>query len=523
MQNKGKRSFAAGAATLAAAGVVVKIIGACYRIPMTNIIGDQGIALYQYAYPIYGTLLALSTAGIPAAVSKLVSEHISRGEPERAQRVFRVSLALLAIVGLISAAALFGFAPLVAAWVGDPLACLPIRAISPALFFVAVLSAYRGYYQGQERMTPTAVTQIVEQAGKLVMGLWLAYMMRDRGVAYAAAGAILGVTLAEAIAMVMVLGMGAASRRQSAVCVDKEPARSVIGRLLPVALPMMLGAVMMPLVGVIDSFVVNHRLLDTGLPAEEARSLYGLLTGPVNTLVNMPSVVPLALAMALVPAIAQACARGAWSAVCNKTRLALKITLTISLPAAVALAVMAEPIMALLYGGLTAEKQLQAARLLQVSAPSVVALAIVQTLSGTLQGMGKVKAPVAALGAGAAAKIVVTHILTGIPALNITGACIGTVVCYSIAAVIDLYWASRSLGHALNGMRLLARPAAASCAMGVALAAFLRYAQGILRPWVTAMCGVGLGILVYFTALWLVGGISMGEARRMLGRWEAAG
>lgn len=523
MQNKGKRSFAAGAATLAAAGVVVKIIGACYRIPMTNIIGDQGIALYQYAYPIYGTLLALSTAGIPAAVSKLVSEHISRGEPERAQRVFRVSLALLAIVGLISAAALLGFAPLVAAWVGDPLACLPIRAISPALFFVAVLSAYRGYYQGQERMTPTAVTQIVEQAGKLVMGLWLAYMMRDRGVAYAAAGAILGVTLAEAIAMVMVLGMGAASRRQSAVCVDKEPARSVIGRLLPVALPMMLGAVMMPLVGVIDSFVVNHRLLDTGLPAEEARSLYGLLTGPVNTLVNMPSVVPLALAMALVPAIAQACARGAWSEVCNKTRLALKITLTISLPAAVALAVMAEPIMALLYGGLTAEKQLQAARLLQVSAPSVVALAIVQTLSGTLQGMGKVKAPVAALGAGAAAKIVVTHILTGIPALNITGACIGTVVCYSIAAVIDLYWASRSLGHALNGMRLLARPAAASCAMGVALAAFLRYAQGILRPWVTAMCGVGLGILVYFTALWLVGGISMGEARRMLGRWEAAG
>ncbi len=523
MQNKGKRSFAAGAATLAAAGVVVKIIGACYRIPMTNIIGDQGIALYQYAYPIYGTLLALSTAGIPAAVSKLVSEHISRGEPERAQRVFRVSLALLAIVGLISAAALFGFAPLVAAWVGDPLACLPIRAISPALFFVAVLSAYRGYYQGQERMTPTAVTQIVEQAGKLVMGLWLAYMMRDRGVAYAAAGAILGVTLAEAIAMVMVLGMGAASRRQSAVCVDKEPARSVIRRLLPVALPMMLGAVMMPLVGVIDSFVVNHRLLDTGLPAEEARSLYGLLTGPVNTLVNMPSVVPLALAMALVPAIAQACARGAWSEVCNKTRLALKITLTISLPAAVALAVMAEPIMALLYGGLTAEKQLQAARLLQVSAPSVVALAIVQTLSGTLQGMGKVKAPVAALGAGAAAKIVVTHILTGIPALNITGACIGTVVCYSIAAVIDLYWASRSLGHALNGMRLLARPAAASCAMGVALAAFLRYAQGILRPWVTAMCGVGLGILVYFTALWLVGGISMGEARRMLGRWEAAG
>lgn len=523
MQNKGKRSFAAGAATLAAAGVVVKIIGACYRIPMTNIIGDQGIALYQYAYPIYGTLLALSTAGIPAAVSKLVSEHISRGEPERAQRVFRVSLALLAIVGLISAAALFGFAPLVAAWVGDPLACLPIRAISPALFFVAVLSAYRGYYQGQERMTPTAVTQIVEQAGKLVMGLWLAYMMRDRGVAYAAAGAILGVTLAEAIAMVMVLGMGAASHRQSAVCVDKEPARSVIGRLLPVALPMMLGAVMMPLVGVIDSFVVNHRLLDTGLPAEEARSLYGLLTGPVNTLVNMPSVVPLALAMALVPAIAQACARGAWSEVCNKTRLALKITLTISLPAAVALAVMAEPIMALLYGGLTAEKQLQAARLLQVSAPSVVALAIVQTLSGTLQGMGKVKAPVAALGAGAAAKIVVTHILTGIPALNITGACIGTVVCYSIAAVIDLYWASRSLGHALNGMRLLARPAAASCAMGVALAAFLRYAQGILRPWVTAMCGVGLGILVYFTALWLVGGISMGEARRMLGRWEAAG
>lgn len=523
MQNEGKRSFAAGAATLAAAGVVVKVIGACYRIPMTNIIGDQGIALYQYAYPIYGTLLALSTAGIPAAVSKLVSEHISRGETAQAQRVFRVSLALLALVGLVSAAVLFCFAPQVAAWVGDPLACLPIRAIAPALFFVAVLSAYRGYYQGQQRMTPTAATQIVEQAGKLVMGLWLACMMRDRGVEYAAAGAILGVTLAEAVAMVLVLGMGAASRRQGAARGNKEPARAVIGRLLPVALPMMLGAVMMPLMGMIDSFVVNHRLLDTGMAAEEARSLYGLLTGPVNTLVNMPSVIPLALAMALVPAIAQACARGAQGEVRNKTRLALKITLTISLPAAVALAVMAEPLMALLYGGLTPEKQLQAARLLQISAPSVVALAIVQTLSGTLQGMGKVKAPVAALAAGAAAKIVVTHILTGIPALNITGACIGTVVCYSIAAAIDLYWASRALGHALDGMCLLTRPAAASCAMGAALAAYLHHAQELMRPWAMALCGVGLGIIVYFAVLWAVGGISMGEARRMLGRWEAAG
>ncbi len=521
MQNQGKRSFAAGAATLAAAGVVVKVIGACYRIPMTNIIGDQGIALYQYAYPIYGTLLALSTAGVPAAVSKLVSEHTSRGELDKARRVFSVSLALLAIVGLISAAGLFFAAPWVAAWVGDPLACLPIRAIAPALFFVAVLSAYRGYYQGQQSMAPTAVTQIVEQAGKLVMGLWLAYMMRERGVEYAAAGAILGVTLAEAIAMVMVLGMGAASRREKTGRRDQEPARSVIGRLLPVALPMMLGAVMMPLMGMIDSFVVNHRLLDIGIPAEEARSLYGLLTGPVNTLINMPSVIPLALAMALVPAIAQACARGAWGEVRNKTRLALKITLTISLPAAVALAVMAEPIMALLYGGLSTEKQLQAARLLQLSAPSVVALAIVQTLSGTLQGMGKVKAPVAALAAGAVAKIAVTYGLTGIPTLNITGACLGTVVCYSIAAAIDLYWASRALGHAMDGMRLLTRPAVASCAMGVSLAVLVNGTQGLMRPWMIALCGVTLGVLVYFIVLWAVGGISMGETRRMLGRWTA--
>ena len=301
--------------------------------------------------------------------------------------------------------------------------------------------------------------------------------------------------------------------------ISRESVRQVLKSLLPAALPMMGGALLMPLVGMADSFVVNRRLLELGYSAQEARSLYGLMTGPVNTLINMPSVIPMAISTALVPTIAQACARGVRQEIFHKTQLSVKLVLTFALPAAVVLAALAEPVMELLYSGLGPERRIQAAELLRAASPAVVMLALVQVLSGALQGMGRVKAAVASLAVGVIMKIIATYIFTGILQLNITGACLGTVVCYSIAAGLSLYHTQRAMHRSIGAVSMLMKPLAAGGAMAWTMELCLRQ-SGQFPEFMQIVLAAGIGLAVYGAVLWMVGGITKDEIRSMTGgRW----
>ncbi len=176
-----KKSFIKGATILAAAGLVAKFIGAMFRIPMTNLIGSVGMSYYQMAYPIYSFLLIISTAGIPTAISKLVAENIALRNYNTAHKVFRLSIRLMLVIGLTTFLVFSAGSKLIARMVGSAKAYYSILAIAPSLVFVTLISAFRGYFQGMQDMTPTAVSQIVEQAGKLVLGLWLASRYIPRG------------------------------------------------------------------------------------------------------------------------------------------------------------------------------------------------------------------------------------------------------------------------------------------------------------------------------------------------------
>ncbi|MBT7123502.1 MAG: polysaccharide biosynthesis protein, partial [Clostridia bacterium] len=339
-----KKSFVKGAAILAAAGLLVKVLGAVFRIPLTNLITPDGMANYSVAYPIYATLVVISTAGLPSAISRMVSARVIVGDYRGAHKVFTTALKLLFVVGLISTIALFFLADTIATMNKIPTAALGIKLISPSLFFVAVLSAYRGYFQGLQQMVPTASTQIVEQVVKLGAGLLLASLWISRGVEYGAAGALLGVSLSEVGALALIIIMYnrrkkdiKLHRRQTHVPPLQTKYKSLRRELVTIAIPITLGASIMPIIMAIDTFIINNILPLVDYSAFNplpAKTNFGILTGSVNPLVNMPAVLSVALAMSLVPAISEARAKNDLLAVSSRSGMGFKLAILIGLPSA---------------------------------------------------------------------------------------------------------------------------------------------------------------------------------------------
>lgn len=519
-----KQSFMAGALLLGVSNILVKLIGTLYRIPMTNILGTEGMGIYQKAYPIYATLLVLSTSGIPTAISKTVSEHFSQGDAAGARRVFAVALRLLALVGGVTALLLFVFREQAArTLVEDPLAAMSIGAIAPSLFFVSVMSAFRGYFQGMQRMMPTAASQLVEQVGKLAVGVMLALRMIPQGIEYGAAGAMIGVTVSEfaGLALLVVLFLIHMAREGRVEPGDRRAtAGAVLRRLLPIAVPVTLGGFIIPLTSLVDAKQVTPILESIGYTVEQARAMYGTLTGAVNTLVNLPGALSLALCISLVPAVAAAKRAGNEQRIRSQTMSALKVTMLVGLPSGVGLAALASPIITLLYGSsMTAGEISTAALLLQLMLPAVVAMGVVQTLNGILQGLGKVYVPILSLSAGAVVKVILNLVLIRVPALHIYGAAIASSACYTVAAVINLIYVRRSLHIRYSFGDLLLLPGLATLGMAAAVSVtmLLRKTGMGRHPNLLTLLAVGVGVLVYALLLPLTGALGHDELRMIPG------
>ena len=535
-----KKSFLKGAAVLALAGVVVRIIGALYRIPLQNIIGVAGVGLYQYAYPVYGLLLTLSTAGIPGAISKMVSERMVHNDLKNARRVFHVSLILLTLLGAVSAAAM----ALGSGWVsrlmaqGNAALVQPsMLAAAPALFFVAVLTAYRGYFQGLQQMLPTAVSQIWEQVIKIIPGFFMAMKGYEYGVnlgaatghsqtigaMYGAAGAMWGVTLSEVVALTYLIILYAIDKKRTRAATHPErklePMTSLSQKLAKLALPMMAGAIFLPLASLADAAIVSERLTHLGYMDATINQLFGILSGMVNVLVNVPSVISLSLSTSMIPAIAESRERNDIKGVERKSRVGLKMAMLVSIPSAVGLAVLAEPILRLLFHGkdMTPEMYTIGGSLLAVSSISVIFLSIVQATNGALQGLGLVKVPMISLGVGALVKIVLNYTLIGIPEINIHGAPWGTMVCYFLAAAINVIFISRVAGIRFNFSDMLFRPCAAAAGMGAVAWVFITYLSPATGLKLATVLAVLVSIPVYFILAVLFGVIGREELSYMPG------
>ncbi len=496
------KSFVKGAVILGIAGLAIKILGAAFRIPLTNIIGDDGMGYYQTAYPIYVLFLTIATAGIPTAISRMVAERNALDRPYEAHRVFRLSFLLLLAIGATSSSILFFGAEKITELMKEPEAVYAMKAIAPALFFVPLMASYRGYFQGRQNMTPTAVSQVVEQLFRVVIGLGLAIYFLPKGLQYSAAGASFGATAGGIFGFAGILIIYQLNKKSIAADLkgaDKtslESTKKILWALLMIAIPITIGASIMPIINAIDTAIVKVRLIDIGYESAVARGLYGQLTGMAAPLINFPQVLTQAVAMSLVPVIASSHMRGELEFMRKNIALGLRYALILSIPCAVGMAVLAEPIMLLLYP-MQKSSAVNAASCLAILAVGIVFLATVQTLTGVLQGVGKQLIPVRNLFMGALVKIIVTYTLTGIPSINVRGAAIGTLAAYFVASVLNLMAVRKYTQTKFDIMQTLCKPLISAAIMGVASLSTYKLASLVLGNSLSTVLAILIGIVVY--------------------------
>lgn len=509
-----KESFLRGAAILGIAGFLVKILGAVYRIPLANIIGAEGLGYYQTAYPIYNLLFSISTAGLPVAIAKLVSEKRALGDYRGGQRVFKISFIGLFIGGILTSSFVFFGAEFITNKVQNPNAYYSMIALTPALFFVPIMSAFRGYFQGTQNMAPTALSQIVEQIFRVAVGLFLAYTLLDKGLPLAAGGASFGASAGAIFGTITMILIYLKRRRniraeisRSSVYTEEKTSK-IIKDILAIAIPISIGACVVPLFNIMDVTIVMKRLQGLGYSQTEANNQWGQLTGFAQTLINFPQVFSIALAMSLVPAVSDAYARKNYDSIRRITRSGIRITLLIGLPSAMGLFILATPIINLLYGGNPIEVQLSTGAILKVLSFSVIFLTLVQSLTAILQGLGKPIIPVRNLFIGAVCKSFLSFILVGIPGIEIKGAAISTIAAYLIAATLNYIEVKKSTKTEFKFGRLLIGPILSVVVMTLGVWFVYVSIYTTIGSKLATVIAILIGILVYGFLLLVTGSIN---------------
>ena len=464
-QTQKQNSFFGGAAILAAGILIVKLIGMFYKIPLINIIGEAGAADFNNAYNIYAVLLTVSTAGLPVAVSKLVSEANALDRRNQVRRTFRLALVLFLALGLVSFLVMFFRADALAGMMNDSKAAAGIRALAPAVVCVGCLAALRGYSQGHSNMAPTSVSQIIEALCKLVVGLGLAFWLVKQGKDpdVAAAGAITGVTVGTVVALAyMVLDFLLSHGREDTRGTDRpDSAGSILVNILKIAVPITLSSSMVGIVTVIDSSLVQGQLQSAlDLTEQASRTLYGNYSGALN-IYNLPTSLMAAITASVIPAVSAALARRDRRGAARITGSALRITALLSFPMGVGLFVLGTPIIRLLFPKLNVAVAGPLLSTLGIATPFVC---MVLVCNSVLQAHGFINLPVIVMVLGGIVKIVNNYNLVG--AIGIAGAPVGNILCFGLALVLDLVVITRVIPNRPRLLPIFAKPAVASAVMG---------------------------------------------------------
>ncbi len=509
-------SFVKGALILGTAGLLSRFLGAGLRVFLAAIMGDEGIGLYQMAYPIYTTLLAISTAGIPIAVSKLVAENIAEKDYNGAYRVFRTSFLILTFLGAVFSLLMYlGANFFVENIAKDPRAYYSLVSISPAIFLVAIMSALRGFFQGQQNMMPTALSQLVEQVSRIGVVVFLVLMLIPVSLEFAAAGAAFGAVAGALMGLLVLVFIYLRYRGDFRLKMMEQPVdRSfsflqVIYRILALSLPITLGSLVIPLINLLDLSVVPLRLAAAGFSTEHATALYGQLTGMANSVIQFPIILVIALAMSLVPAISEAHTLQNSTLIRSRTEIALRVTLLFSIPASAGLFVLAEPTTVVLFDNLSA------AYPLSILSFGIIFLALYTSTSGILQGMGRPMDPVKNMLLGAAVKLLLSWFLTAEPQINIGGAAFSTVAGFMVASLLNVRRVSVLTRCRLQFGEMFLKPLGASILMAAAAMLIYRMLFALvvvqfserMAQGVALFSSIALSAAVYVLVLFLIGGV----------------
>lgn len=450
MNNKKNKNYITGALILSIGALLSKFLGMFFKIPITNTIGDYGMGLYGYVYPLYSTFLTVSTAGLPSAVSKMIAECISEGNYKKTYRIFYIAFITLALFGMLASVIMFtGANAFIRIFSWDSNAYYCIIAISFAPFFVGMVSAIRGFFQGMQNMQYTGISQVIEQIGRVAVGVSLAvYLMKTRGVAWAAAGASFGAVAGAVLAFVYLYISFGIYRNKHKDMISAFPADSdksdnseIFRSLIAIAIPIALSSVINTLMDLINSVTISNCLLKIGYSTKEATDLYGQLTSKAQTLINVPLVIGTSLSASLVPSISESLIKKDNKKAREKATLAVRIAFLFAIPASIGLNLLAEPIIGLLFSKAAAGYEM-----LALLSYSIVFSVLMNGLQGILHGAGKYYIPLVNMLAGGILKIILNNILITVPALNIYGSIIATIAATFTIALLNFAAVKKYVG-----------------------------------------------------------------------------
>ena len=503
--------FVKQAALLGFSFLIGRLLGFGYRLPLTGLLGDEGNAWYATGYAVFTIFLILSASALPTAVSKLVSERIARGQYRNAHGMFRTTMTFSTLVGIAMALLMWFLARPIANLLNSPESVYAIRALAPPLAILGTMCTFRGYFLGMKSSLPVALSQTAEQIFNVGFSLWLAFLLFDpERLHRAVAGAAAGTGIGSLAALLVLVGLYALVQRDFKQRMVKdlsapyENERRQLRLLLLTTFPIILSMGIYALGTPLDIGMSNIRLAASGaFNTEEINILVGQFNGKFLLLTGLPVALAFAISTAVIPEISASSSLNDYRTVRTNINIALRLAMVITIPSAVGLAVLANPILALLFpshpdGGF----------LLQWGSISIVFLAINQIMTGSLQGIGKISMPVIAAFFGILVKIPVNHFLIAVPSINIIGAVISTILCYVVASALNIFFLHKTTGILPNFANALIKPLIAAIIMGIACAALHTGLAIILPAAAATLLSLLLGIVIYLTAMLLIKGFN---------------
>ena len=525
------QNYMHGAAILTVGVIIMKILGFFYKIPLGNILGDEGYSMFMGAYSIYYIFFTLATAGLPVALSRLVAEADANGRVRQEEKTFRVALVTFTVIGLVFGLIMFCFPEWLAAeYLENPDAAPSVRAMAPAILLVCIVSAYRGYCQGNGNMLPTTVDEVLEVFFKVVSGLVIAVVVlrsyphgHPMALPMGSAGAIFGVSVGSAVSLAYMIVY---KRRHYALPADLpedrvpvDPALKIVRDILTIGIPIATGACIMALLNSVDSKLCMNRLQSAaGCSYQQAKVLYGVY-GKAQTLFNLPAAFITPLTISIVPAISGALARGERSLAADVSEDSMRISAFLAIPMGVGLAVLARPIMAVLYPG----SHLAGAGLLQIMGIASFFVCLVLMENAILQASGREKLTMVTLITGGIIKIVINWFLVARRDVNIYGAPVGTLCSYCAMAAMDYIFLCRTLDQRPRLLRIFSASLVSSALMGLTAWAVFGLGQRALVQMgrmgtLLAMCAaIGAAVIVYVAAAILLRAVTKEDMKLIPG------
>ncbi len=490
---------------LALAGILTKIIGFIYRIPMANLLGEQGNGIYSVSFGIYNVALTLSSYSLPLALSKLISTRLAKGEKKNSYILFKRALLFATIAGICAFAVLFFGAEWLEALYSRVGLAHPLRVLAPTAFAVALLGVFRGYFQGHSNMIPTAISQIVEQIINAIVSIVASYFfmkafINDPNVAaYGASGATMG-TLAGAFGALIMLSLLFASKlriiRQETKCDenDTESRRTSYTDIVVTMIPIILSQTIYQIGFTMDDLIYGNVMASKGFDDAVVSSLQGVFNTQFTQLINLPIAIATSLAASALPSIASLFTLGRNEEKNKKITSVIKLTIVVSIPSAVGLSVLAKPIVATLYPSLV-DYRTVAISLLAYGSISCVFYALSTITTSVLQGNERMKLPVINSAISFAIHVVLVLLLLNFTDLSIYALLIGDITFPLVIAILNIISLKKKAQYTLDVKGIFVKPIIASCLMGIII--FLTDAV-ISSNLVSLLISLTVGVIIYF-------------------------